>query len=204
MDRERQEVFRHISKILGAAYYLAGGTALALQLRHRESFDFDLFRNAEIKLPVKQKVFKGLKGYPLKTLVDTADELSVVLKNEIKLSLINYFWDPLFPLLKIPGIIPLLSIKDIAATKAYALGRRGSYRDYFDLYVIIKSGHAALPDIIKWCRKKYGEVFSERMFLEQLTYMDDMESGEKLKFIDEQYISPKDIVKFFKSKIRKL
>lgn len=204
LDSKRQEVLKKLYQLLNGDYYLAGGTALALQIKHRESLDFDLFRNEEIKFSLKRRILKGFEDDAPQTLVDTSDELSVVLKKEIKLTFVAYWWDPIFPLVKLPGIVPLLSVKDIATTKAYALGRRGNYRDYFDLYVIIKNGHATLKGIVKWCKKKYGEVFSERMFLEQLTYFGDMEADKKLKFLEERYVSPKEMAKFFEKEIKGL
>ncbi|MCX5751930.1 MAG: nucleotidyl transferase AbiEii/AbiGii toxin family protein [Candidatus Saganbacteria bacterium] len=197
LDKERQAIFKQLFKCLEDKYYLAGGTALALQLRHRQSFDFDLFRNGEVSFALKRKVLGAFKGYKIETLVDTSDELTFVLNEEVKVSLINYFWDPLFPLIRFPGVIPLLSVKDIATTKAYALGRRGNYRDYFDLYVILRQKLARVPDIIKWCKRKYDEVFSEKMFLEQLSCVDDLAKDYQLKFLDEKYISSLEMAKFF-------
>jgi hypothetical protein len=51
LDKKRKDIFAKLYKILGNDYYLAGGTALALQIGHRESLDFDVFRyfSSEIK-----------------------------------------------------------------------------------------------------------------------------------------------------------
>ena len=38
-----QEVLRKIFRILPETFYMAGGTGLALQIGHRQSFDLDLF-----------------------------------------------------------------------------------------------------------------------------------------------------------------
>ena len=212
LDEDRQHILKRLYKILGKDFYLAGGTALALQLKHRESLDFDLFRNEEITFSLKRKIFKEFKDYSIQTLVDTSDELSLVFNRKInpnrsvgvKVAFIAYWWGPIFPLIKIKGVIPLLSIKDIAATKAYALGRRGAYRDYYDLYSIIKDNYASLKSIIVWCRKKFGKIFSERMFLEQLTYFGDAKADRKLKFLSGKYIAPKELATFFKKEIRML
>ena len=204
LDMDRQNILKKLSKVLKNNYYLAGGTALALQLCHRESIDFDLFRNAEIDFSTKRSVLKEFRQYSVQTLVDTSDELSVVLNQEVKITLLNYFWDPIFPLVKISGLAPLLCIRDIATTKAYALGRRGNYRDYFDLYVILRDKHATLRSIIKWCQRKYGEIFSERMFLEQLTYFGDVEIDRGIRYLNEKPISPKELSAFFKNLIKQM
>ncbi|MBN3033527.1 MAG: nucleotidyl transferase AbiEii/AbiGii toxin family protein [Candidatus Saganbacteria bacterium] len=202
LSPERKDIFSVLHRTLGNGYYLAGGTALALQIGHRESLDFDVFRDKEIALPLKTKIFKAFSGLTPKTLVATSDELTLMVAGNVKITVLNYYWRPLFPLVKTAGEMPLLSIKDIAATKAYALGRRGNYRDYFDLYVLVKRRFVTLKGIIASCRKKYGDIFSERMFLEQLTYCGDLEQDIKLNFLAEKYVSPARIVDFFAREIK--
>src|SRR3989339_788120 len=85
LDKKRQEILGRLSKILKDGYYLAGGTALALQINHRESFDFDLFKNSQVKFSVKQKIIKEFNDCKIQTLVDTSDELTLVLDNGIKI-----------------------------------------------------------------------------------------------------------------------
>ena len=203
LDAKRQKIFSDLHQIFSDKYYLAGGTALALQIGHRESLDFDLFCNQPVSFAQKSKLIQGLRGYNIQTLVDTGDELSIALDKSIKITLLNYFWDPMFSLVRRPKTIPLLSVKDIATTKAYALGRRGNYRDYFDLYVIINGQLAKLPDIIRWCKKKYGDIFSERMFLEQLVYLGDVAPDRNLRFLAEKYVSPQVMEKFFSALVDK-
>ncbi len=202
LDKKRQKILEQLFELLKKEkYYLAGGTALALQIGHRQSFDFDLFKNAPVSFALKRKVIKAFGAYSLQTLIDTADELTLALDQEIKITFLSYFWDPIFPLIKSPKTIPLLGIKDIALTKAYALGRRGNYRDYFDLYAIIKNKYISLEKIIDGSKKKYGELFSERMFLEQLTYLEDLQYDEKLIFLGEKNISKKNLSRFFKKEV---
>lgn len=202
LNPRRQEVLDQLCKTFKNEYYLAGGTALALQIKHRKSVDFDLFKKNEITLSTKQKLFTGFKADVITTLVDTGDELTVVLNNEIKVTFLAYFWQPLFPLIQIPQGIPLLDIRDIALTKAYAIGRRANYRDYFDLYVILKRGHIDLKTIVQFCNKKYGELFSERNFLEQLLFLDDMSLNEPLESLGEPLVSNNMLLQFFKDKIQ--
>ena len=68
----------------------------------------------------------------------------------------------------------MFDIKDIAVQKAYTIGRRGEYRDYFDLYTILKLGFYDLTKIIETAKKVYGSVFEEKIFLQQLVYFDDL------------------------------
>ena len=66
-------------------------------------------------------------------------------------------------------------MREIAATKAYTIGRRGAYKDYIDLYFILSQQHAMLTDIIDVAEKKFGFEFNSRLFLEQLVFLDDVE-----------------------------
>ncbi|WP_427854581.1 nucleotidyl transferase AbiEii/AbiGii toxin family protein [Desulfotomaculum copahuensis] len=58
LDRNGWQVCRKIGEsFLAKDFYLAGGTGLALQLKHRRSFDLDFFRTEGNN--------KGLPGYLL-------------------------------------------------------------------------------------------------------------------------------------------
>jgi predicted nucleotidyltransferase component of viral defense system len=72
----------------------------------------------------------------------------------------------------------LLSVKEILATKAYSIGRRGSFKDYVDLYFGLKEQHATLFEIVDLALQKYGDIFNDRLFLEQLLFFSDVEDVE--------------------------
>ena len=60
LTKRASELFTSLSRVSG--FYLAGGTALALQIGHRVSVDFDLFSDTDIKrslLPALSGVFSG-------------------------------------------------------------------------------------------------------------------------------------------------
>ena len=56
--------------------------------------------------------------------------------------------------------------RQAADTKAYTIGRRGSYKDYVDLYFVLAERHATLNDIIAGAEQKFGADFNSRLFLE--------------------------------------
>lgn len=98
--------------------------------------------------------------------------------------------------------IDLLSVKGIAIAKAYTVGRRGSWRDYMDLYFILKNKKASLKKIIVKAKKIYGEFFSEKLFLSQLIYTEDIDKREvtETKFLAEK-ANLKEIEYFLKKEI---
>jgi|SRR3989344_359461 len=181
-------------------FYLAGGTALALELGHRVSVDFDFFSKKQIDsdfLPVLEKYFKGRQVFPI---VNNADELTVSI-DAVKTTFLFYPFPLLFHLVDFGGM-KLASAKEVAAMKAYAIGRRGSLKDYVDIYFILFQKIDTINGIIDNAEKKYGEAFNARLFLEQLVYFKDV-AGSELKFL-RQKVTPSDLESFFQTEIKKL
>lgn len=148
---------------------LGGGTALAFQLGHRRSFDLDIFVAGQVKkktLLTARKIFGKAVS-----LIDTPDELTLRV-GETKISVIYFPFPPLHKTVS-TDFIPLFDIRDLAANKIYAIGRRGTWRDYVDVWQILQNGFA-LKNIISEAQKRFGSAFSEKLFLEQLTYYGDI------------------------------
>jgi hypothetical protein len=96
----------------------------------------------------------------------------------------------------------MLSVREIGSTKAYSIGRRGTYKDYVDLYFILSGGYATLAEIIHMAEKKFGAEFNSRLFTEQLLFMDDIEDY-KIDFLD-AHVLPAEIRELFKREIANL
>lgn len=182
-------------------FYLAGGTALALQIGHRVSVDFDLFSPDPIKKTLIAKVEKELTSGLVEPLVATSRELTVI-ANGVKCTFLHYPFEILLPL-ETGGPVDLLSAKEILATKAYTIGRRGSFKDYIDLFVGVRSDIASLEEIIDLASRKYGSAFNDRLFLEQLLYIDDVPE-ESILMRGKEPPQRKDITDFFSTKIQTL
>jgi hypothetical protein len=175
LTKRANELFPSLAKFDG--FYLAGGTGLAVQIGHRVSVDFDLFCGREIKrslLPKLESVFADAAS--IAPLVNNADELTALVDG-IKVTLLSYPFPVMHPLENCEGV-SVLSIREIAATKAYTIGRRGAYKDYIDLYFVLSQGYAALGEIIDLAELKFGDAFNARLFLEQLVFLDDVEDTE--------------------------
>jgi hypothetical protein len=150
-------------------YHLVGGTALALQIGHRISYDFDLFTEEPIVASLFPKIQKVFSGDIIRQSFRSKEQCDLFVSG-VKVTFRYYPFPPYYPLVKFQNI-PLLSIKDIGATKAFAIGQRAAYRDYVDMYFILKEKHATLQEIIKLSEKKYKLDFNGRLFLEQLVYL---------------------------------
>lgn len=182
-------------------FYLAGGTALALQIGHRISVDFDLFSERQIEESLGSKVKRIFSDFSVSTLVNNPDELTVLV-GETKITFLHYPFPLLFDLVSYEGT-RMLHVKEIAATKAYTIGRRGLYKDYIDLYFIFLEEKAALGEVIALAEKKYGSEFNGRMFLEQLVYLTDIEDTA-IELLRGGSLAPSVLENFFASEIKKL
>lgn len=170
---------------------LAGGTALMVQIAHRKSYDLDIF------LPklISKKFLHGVKQHfeKIEIITDTGDEFSFIsLPQGVKVSFFYYPFPHLYKTIPTP-YLSFFSWRDIALDKAYAIGRRGEWRDYVDLYFVIKNDFS-LKNIIKRAQKKFGDFFSEKLFLSQLTYLGDLKDFT-VDFIGKKH-SPKEIKSF--------
>lgn len=175
LDKDRQEVLQKLIPFTGD-FVLGGGTALALQLAHRKSFDFDFFSLSQIPKKLLEKLSQGL---PIENIVvDTLDELTFFTTGTIKITLLYYPFKPFFEHVKTEAGLELFPVKEIALQKAYTIGRRGEYRDYFDLYTILKNGYINLKELIAGAKQVYNGAFDEKLFLEQLVYYGDLTNFE--------------------------
>lgn len=130
-----QQAFLGLSKMKFMRFpywYLAGGTALALQVGHRQSLDLDFFtarRNLDITKFERNLLSTGTWET---TSRDEGTLYGIFAK--AKISFIAYpFFAPSRKRLQC-GTITLLSSHDIAAMKIIAVSQRGRKRDFVDLY----------------------------------------------------------------------
>lgn len=164
-------------------FYLCGGTALALQIGHRKSIDFDLATPEEIR---PESILRTLqaKGYlPEHTLTATGDELTIIVQG-VKLTFFSFPF-PIRPTVSWACAgIRLPEVPVIGSMKAYALGRRSKWKDYVDLYFLLRD-HVALPELIHRAKALFKGAFNAKLFLEQLCYFDDVDMTERVDFTDE-------------------
>lgn len=177
---------------------MGGGSALCLQIGHRKSYDFDIFSPKPLTPQFFHQVTEVL-GKNLEKLVDTQDQLNLLLKNKIGITFLHYYYHPLFPLVP-TEFIPLYDARDIALDKANTIGRRGLWRDYVDLYFLLKKGDVRLKELLKLGKKKFGAAFAPKLFLEQLTYFGDIEEYT-IEYVSRQ-INPEEIKKFLVNAVK--
>lgn len=171
LTKEGAVIFPKLSQFKN--FYLAGGTALALQIGHRISVDFDLFCQNDIPQELLGQVKRTFAGNEAVPVVNNPEELTVLIDG-VKVTFLKYPFPVLDELVEVDNL-KMLDIPELAATKAYTIGRRGSLKDYVDTFFMVSDGYASIEQIIVLADKKYGHEFNSRLFLEQLIYLDDVE-----------------------------
>lgn len=100
---------------------------------------------------------------------------------------------------KFGNILKLPDLLTLAAMKAYALGRRAKWKDYVDLYFIMKDYHD-IGEIVKKAEKIFGQEFNEKIFRAQLAYFKDIDYSEKVIYLPgfevQDSVIKKDLVNF--------
>ena len=162
-------------------FYLVGGTALALQLGHRASIDFDLFKETKIN---PARITKQIAAHNLsyRMIHKDTDQFHIWIQN-VKLTFFEYSFKVPHPVW-FEQIITMPTLLDLSAMKAYALGRRAKWKDYVDLFWLLKH-HFTLIDISTRSQEIFGALFSEKLFREQLCYFKDIDYGEDVFFAKE-------------------
>lgn len=178
-------------------WYLAGGTALALQVGHRQSVDLDFFTPLKkIKeLEIERELFNT--GYWQTTYRENGTIYGKFM--EAKMSLIAYpFFVPSKEKLYC-GTISILLSSDIAAMKIIAISQRGRKRDFFDLYWYCQN-REVLEAVVRRAVAQYpGQEHNLNHIIKSLTYFVDAENDPIPKIFFKA--SWKEVKKFFQKEV---
>lgn len=171
LDRKRQQIFYKLREVSSKAV-LIGGTALALQIRHRRSIDFDLITEKPIEKNLLSRVNQIFSSERITPRVDSPNELTILVGG-IKITFFHYPYPNLHLLIK-TNFVDLYSLYDLASNKAHTIGRRGEWKDYVDLYFLLKMKKLNISQVIEETKKRFGGEFNEKLFWEQLVYWNDI------------------------------
>ena len=192
LDEPRRKVFERLSVFTRLGGVLAGGTAMALQLNHRRSDDFDIFFPSLITNESRRRLI-SITEKPINIRLDNSRQLTLSDKNGIKVTLVIHEFPPLYPVINTVSL-PLFHLADLASNKAFTVGKRGVWRDYADLFYLLKFKLISLEQIIKEAEKRFGDQFSAKLFLEQLVYNKDI-FDFRIDYIGKKY-TPEEVMLF--------
>lgn len=118
-------------------FYLAGGTALSLQMGHRRSIDLDFFSMTEDIPSIRASLEKSLSTLKPELADSSWENLAYIAKN-VRVGFYGYGYALINPLVE-AGFSHLASIEDIALMKMDALLSRANRKDFYDLYFICQN-----------------------------------------------------------------
>ena len=152
----------------GRGFYLAGGTALALQYGHRRSVDFDFFSRRTFDTQTMRQRCARVGTFTV--VGEDRGTLHGVLQG-VHVTFLRYPYRLLWPLISYQALC-LADPRDIACMKLQAVVSRGSKKDFFDLHELLQ--HYTLNNLFTWFGRKYGKTAYERLLLlKSLTYFAD-------------------------------
>jgi len=200
LPSKTREAFSFFSKstFISNEWYLAGGTALALQAGHRRSVDLDFFTQGHSfqEDQLERSLFATKKWR-------TTLREHGTLYGEFcgaKVSFIAYpFFIPSKRRLKV-GSIQILTKEDIAVMKIMAISQRGRKRDFIDLYWYCKNIEP-LVSVLKRALKQFpSQEENLPHFLKSLVYFRDSESDPMPRLLFS--VSWKTVKTFFVKEVR--
>lgn len=172
LDNPRRKLWEKLGKLSVNNCVLAGGTAIAMQIGHRISEDFDIFVPGIISRATQKKAYE-LMDLVERTPIDDSHQLTILSRAGLKLTVVSHPYPPIYKLIKTDSLA-LFDLRDLASNKAYTIGRRGTWRDYVDLYFLLKDEVVILDQTMKDAKLRFKAEFDPRRFLDQLTYTQDL------------------------------
>ncbi len=158
---------------VGKQFYLAGGTALALQLGHRRSVDLDFFTQTEDVPTIRARLEEALSPFDAK-LADSSWGNLVYLVRDVRAGFYGYGYRLIAPLIEMEGL-HLASIEDIGLMKLDGLLSRAARKDFYDLYFICQM--VPLKRLLDLAPQKYPSVRDfEAQVVKRLVFFENAEN----------------------------
>jgi predicted nucleotidyltransferase component of viral defense system len=179
-------------------YVLSGGSALALYIGHRKSEALDFFSYEDSFN--KKEIFEYIDKFDNARILNQTNEQVDVLIGTVKLTFFNAKWSFLKP--KQPERFNLATIESIAAMKVNVLFLRAKYRDYYDLYFLIKRC-LNIKKVFE-CGLSIMPGINFKLFATALIYVDDIEDDD-ISFLEPiENLSKNEIREFFQNELKKI
>ena len=165
--KTKQVLDRLKEKLFPGSWYLAGGTALALQLGHRKSVDLDYFTP---RFPKRDLLLSLIKDLKPKIIQEAPGTLDTTIEG-VKVSFLEYKYPLLEELKNFEGV-PLAGVLDIACMKVSAISSRGSKKDFIDLFFVLEKYD--LNRIFEAFNKKFKSINYQKLHLiKSISYFTD-------------------------------
>lgn len=158
-----------------AEFVLCGGTAIAVQLGHRQSVDFDFFGSHAFDPVHLYSSVPLLNGSTV--LQQAANTLTCRVERGGSPVIVSLFGVPALrrvaaPLIAQDNRLRVASLLDLAGMKAAVVQRRAEAKDYIDLHALLAAG-IELPTALAAASVIYGERFNPQLTLKALSFFGD-------------------------------
>jgi hypothetical protein len=169
---EQKKIWKKLQPSIGLGFTLYGGTAIALQLGHRCSVDFDFFSH----LPIDEEKGKMiLEAMPFLHAAQLTQHMlntrSYITDDGVKLS---FFGDIRLgrigaPLVSADGVLQVASLNDLMALKLAVILQRVEAKDYKDVAAMLRND-ISLEYGLGGASALYGSQFPPSESVKALTY----------------------------------
>ena len=180
LTTEGQRLFPKLCRF--KKFYLVGGTALALQIGHRISVDFDMFSQDELSPNLLSQIKRVFRS-KITVTYRSSQQINLLIDG-VKMTFFHYPYPVLTPTVSLDGV-PTSSVLEIAAMKAFAMGQRASNKDYVDWYFMLKEKRISIGNAVALAQEKFGGEFNDRLFVSQLVSMEDV-ALQKIDFLRDE------------------
>jgi hypothetical protein len=173
LPASQRRLWGELSEVPGE-FTLYGGTAIALQLGHRQSVDFDFFSQRPLRPAELYDVIPFLAGAAIVQQATNTLTCNVDRDGIVKVS---FFGLPNLrqvdaPLTAAANGLRIASLIDLAGTKAAVVQQRAEAKDYIDLDAILRHG-IDLATCLAAAMHINGPTFNPALTLKSLCYFGD-------------------------------
>ncbi len=171
---QAQQAFWPLLRHVSPHFILYGGTALALRLGHRQSFDFDFFSSEKFQVEELFRTIPWLeqcersqaKPNTLSVIADKEGVIRLSFFGALRIGRVGE------PQLTSDGSLIVAALLDLAATKVAIIQQRAEQKDYLDIAAILKDG-ISLAYALGAARALYPDTFNPMISLKALSYFED-------------------------------
>jgi hypothetical protein len=173
----QRKLWPELRPAVDRGFVLFGGTAIALQIGHRGSVDFDFFSVKPLDRNDLLASFSFMKQSTV--LQDTSDTLSVLVpygaseQDHVKVSFFGSIDNGRVgePLLTKDGVMKVATLDDLMATKVKTILQRVEAKDYRDIAAMAVAG-VSLSKGLAAARKLYGPNFQPSESLKAMVFFE--------------------------------
>lgn len=186
-------------KGISQAFYLGGGTAVALHLGHRISVDLDFFTPEPFEINDLENELQTFSAYRRER---RAKDTLLGSLEDLRISFFRYRYRLLDKPVNFLGT-QVLQLPDLAAMKIEAIAQRNVKRDFIDLYFLAHQAGISLEKALEYHRAKFsGLDINQSHLVLSLGYFDEADEDPMPQMLN--IVKWEDVKKYFQSECKTL